>query len=162
MKILNYSNDFTYSEIEQLISLLPKCFQNLNIEIIFPKNKWHCLKWIYLREYFKNIKGIYKSTIGGSSCIHYPKVFIYSFNYDLYGEYGEIGKLRCVQTFYHEIRHQWQRENDKTMFDKYNLNKEYKRNIPYEEQWHEIDAKKFSSAIMNGNIKKIKSILNLL
>lgn len=159
LQIKNYSKNLNTMEIEQVLRLLPKKYQNLNIEIIFPRNKFHCLKWLYLKEYFYNIPDLFKGVLTGSSSIYYNKIFIYDFNYNFKTWYSQIEKMYVFETLFHEIRHQYQRQKTKRYFKKFNSNNDYKKNTPYELQCHEIDAKNFASKLMNELYPKIKMII---
>jgi len=140
IQIINKSKDLTTNQIEKIINILPCEYQNLNIELIFPKSKFQCLSYIHLKNYYENIIGIFTGWIRGSSCEYYNKCFVYTFNFDLTGEYRGIQKLYIIHTIYHEIRHQWQRLycicNNK-----------------------EIDANNFADDIMNIKYDEITKIL---
>ncbi|MCK9198111.1 MAG: hypothetical protein M0P49_00740 [Bacilli bacterium] len=109
IQIINKSKDLTTNQIERIINILPNEYRELDIELIFPRSKFQCLSYIYLRNYYENVIGIFTGWIRGLSCEYYNKCFVYTFNFYLSGEYGGIQKLYMIHTIYHEIYHQWQK-----------------------------------------------------
>jgi len=160
IRIKNYYKNFKTSTLQKCINFLPDEYKNLDITIIIPRNKWHCLRFIYLKEFYKNLKGIFKKGYCGTSCIKYNKIFLYPFNYIFNDvDYGEIEHIRFINCLYHEIYHQYQKQTMPEFFKLYNLNDEYNKTIPYENQIHEIKAKEFAS---NISLKYSDEIFNII
>jgi hypothetical protein len=154
INLINYSNKFNNKQIQELVNLLPPEYQNLNIDVIFPKNKLQCLKWINQKHYISLIPNIFLGKIEGSSCQYYNKCFIYLFNFDITNY--SIEKMYAIKTIFHEIRHQYQRLY---ISDKYNDKKLNKTKYKY--KWTEQDAETFSNNIMNKYSDKIIDIVGM-
>lgn len=160
--IKSKDKNITNEQIQKCINLLPNKYRNLDIEIIFISNKWQSLKYIYLKEFYHNIPETFSGLIRGTSCIYYNRIFMYTCNFYFNEDYlKEVEKLRLINSLYHEIRHQWQRQKMKREFKRYNLNNEYKNKVSYKKQWHEIDANNFASHFSLKFSNQIAKILDI-
>lgn len=152
MIILNNSNKLISNKtIYSILSLLDDYYRELDISIVFINNRFSSLKYIFLKEYIHNIPSILSGSIGGSSCLYYNKIFIYTFIH----ENSEISKLHMIEDIIHEVFHQFQKQCKKEFFEKYNANNLYKKNTEYKYQVHEIQAKFFASDFMKNNLDKL-------
>lgn len=163
MTLINYCKYINTIQLEYILNLLPKQYQKLNVNIYLLSDKKQIYRYIKHRGIFKIIGKIVfhiPYDINGT-CTDYNDIFIftYQFNMSNTNEYRELAILNCIQTFIHELRHQYQKEYMTDKYKQYVINKRYQRNIKHDDRWEEIDAKIFSSEFMKNNFDKLINII---
>lgn len=151
IKIDNSEKLFSNKQLQAIINLLPKDYQELEFSLVLLHNKFEIIKNINLENIF-NFKKIYQKLILGTSCYKHKKIYIYCNNFDLVkSEYVNISKLRIIHCILHEIRHFYQYKYMKNILDKHW--------VKYDERKQEKDADEFASEFMNKNYSMIYDII---
>lgn len=111
MEYKNYSNSISNDEMDKIIGNLSNKYKQLNIKIIILDNKYRSLIYFKILGFWQTV-GIFKKYFLGWSSWNSNYIFIYPFNFHPVLH----NKDDIIKAIFHEIRHQWQKQNNKIKF----------------------------------------------
>lgn len=154
IRVFNKNKYISTKQFNQCVKLLPDKYKHLNIDITVLSYKLEFLKYIWVENMLAKLYNVFTNKLNGTSCNHCNKIFICAFNFWIQDdfEYSKMQKLKVIETLYHEIQHQYQRQT----INNFHVSKR----VPYHDRWEEKDAKKFASKMMNNNYNKISKLFN--
>ncbi|MEI2465121.1 DUF3920 family protein [Niallia taxi] len=160
--IKNKSSIISKDDLERILKLLHKDYQDLGMKITIYKNKFQVFnKWLNILDRsfnFKTVKGVIKGNLAGNHrggiISLFP--FNYKFNSDRFLDYKF--QLYMIFDLLHEIRHAYQRTYKKKNYEVKYIDA---GNRGYSSQWCERDANAFAQRFMNKHKEQINDILKI-
>lgn len=155
----------------QMKNIINKCMNELiddpmddvNVEIVILSKPISYLKYFYMRNFFSNVIGmICGDNRVGFSCEHYDRVFILGYRYDINHSdkmVADIEKMRMLETTFHEIRHQYQRQKCPYFYKLGNVNIITRRCEYSATNTGEFDADVYASNMMINHLDRIREII---
>lgn len=122
IKIKNYSNKISDSELQTFLSLLPELHKDIRIKLYILDNEKQFLFYELLNskfsldDFIKEIRNIFCNESWGKSNVDDNKIYLYDFH--LRESYC-IYEISFVSALIHEIHHQIYLQNNKLLNNKY-------------------------------------------